>query len=147
MGEQGEEVDTWDAENFAQVGWMLRCWLYLREEQKKISKDSSEASKNNKERIYLGVMARYVTALAFSGMCYLRDEKAEFTNFQQLMESEPFCREQEKKIIRVARRIVRNEYTRKWEGQVANPRLNMPQNASTWQELKSELKTEYELEE
>lgn len=147
MGVDGEEVDSWDTENFAQAGWMLRCWLYLREEQKKISKDSSEASKNNKERIYLGVMARYVTALAFSGMCYLRDEKSEFTNFQQLMESEPFCKEQEKKIIRVARRIVRNEYTRKWEGQVANPRLNMPQNASTWQELKSELKTEYELEE
>jgi hypothetical protein len=125
---------------------MLRCWLHLRDEQKKIAKDDSPASKNNKERIYLGVMARYVTALAYSGMCYLRDEKEAFSNFEQLMESEPFCKEQEKKVIRVARRIVRNEFTRKWDGQVANPRLNMPQNPAAWEELKSELKTEYELD-
>jgi hypothetical protein len=146
FGIEGEEVQDWDSENVAQVGWMLRCWLHLRDEQKKIAKDDSPASKNNKERIYLGVMARYVTALAYSGMCYLRDEKEAFSNFQQLMESEPFCREQEKKVIRVARRIVRNEFSRKWDGQVANPRLNMPQNAAAWEELKSELKTEYELD-
>jgi hypothetical protein len=146
FGIDGEEVQDWDSENIAQIGWMLRCWLQLRDEQKKIAKDDSLASKNNKERIYLGVMARYVTALAYSGMCYLRDEKEAFSNFQQLMESEPFCKEQEKKVIRVARRIVRNEFSRKWEGQVANPRLNMPQNAAAWEELKSELKTEYELD-
>ncbi|MEY4693340.1 MAG: hypothetical protein RL437_620 [Actinomycetota bacterium] len=146
FGVEGEEVQEWDSENIAQVGWMLRCWLQLRDEQKKIAKDDSTASKNNKERIYLGVMARYITALAFSGMCYLRDEKEAFSNFHQLMESEPFCKEQEKKVIRVARRIVRNEFSRKWDGQVANPRLNMPQNAATWEELKSELKTEYELD-
>jgi hypothetical protein len=146
FGVDGEEVLEWDSENVAQVGWMLRCWLQLRDEQKKIAKDDSPASKNNKERIYLGVMARYVTALAYSGMCYLRDEKEAFSNFQQLLESEPFCKEQEKKVIRVARRIVRNEFSRKWDGQVANPRLNMPQNAATWEELKSELKTEYDLD-
>ena len=146
FGVDGEEVQDWDSENIAQVGWMLRCWLQLRDEQKKIAKDDSPASKNNKERIYLGVMARYVTALAYSGMCYLRDEKEAFSNFEQLMESEPFCKEQEKKVIRVARRIVRNEFTRKWDGQVANPRLNMPQNPAVWEELKSELKTEYELD-
>ena len=146
FGLDGEEVQDWDSENIAQIGWMLRCWLQLRDEQKKIAKDDSPASKNNKERIYLGVMARYVTALAYSGMCYLRDEKEAFSSFQQLMESEPFCKEQEKKVIRVARRIVRNEFSRKWEGQVANPRLNMPQNAAAWEELKSELKTEYELD-
>lgn len=147
MGVEGAEVEAWDSENIAQVGWMLRCWLYLRDEQKKIAQDTTEASKNNKERIYLGVMARYVTALAYSGMLYLKDEKGTFLSFQQLMESDQFCKEQEKKIIKVARRIVRNEYTKKWEGEVANPRLNMPQNVSTWQDLKSELQTEYELEE
>jgi hypothetical protein len=147
MGVAGEEVEFWDDETFAQAGWMLRCWLHLRDEQKRISADTSEAGKNNKEVHYLGVMARYITALAFSGMSYLRDTKKSFRNFQELMESESFCREKEQKMIKIARRVVRNEYARMWDGKVANPRLNMPQNAVAWKNLKTELITEFELDE
>jgi hypothetical protein len=46
-------------------------------------------------------------------------------------------------MIRVARRIVRTEFTKKWETQVANPRLNMPQHRATFSDLKDELITEF----
>ena len=145
MGIDREAIDDWNAEETARTGWMLRCMLYLKDEQKKIAKESSDGSKDNKERIYLGVMSRYVTALSYHGVCYLQKEKKAFDSFSQLMESEPFCRSIEKKILLIARRLVRSEFKR-WDGTVANPRLNMPQNAATWEELKKELITEYDLD-
>ena len=137
MGSDGEQTNQWTEEEIAQSGWMLRCWLNLRDEHRTIKGD-------NVERNYLGVLARYVTALAFHGMEHLRKE-GQFESYLDLMSSEPHCADIEKEMVRVARRILRGEYSKSWEGKVANPRLNLPQSPDTWATLKSELITEYYL--
>lgn len=144
MGIGQEQVSEWSDEEVAKTGWMIRCWLYLREEQKTLPADTDSAAAN-KERVYLGVMSRYITALAFYGMEHLRSVDNKFSSYTELMGSEKFCRDTEKEMIRVARRIVRTDYTKSWEGRVANPRLNMPQNSETWTSLRSELLSEYYL--
>ena len=143
MGQDYEPLTAWTEEEIAKTGWMIRCWLHLRQEQAVISKDKSDRTKDNPERHYLGVMARYVTALTYYGMEFLQKKEDKFPSWVELMASEKYCSEIEKKMIQVARRVVRAEYNAVWLNKVANPRLNMPQNADAWSQLKKNLITEY----
>jgi hypothetical protein len=140
MGINGESCDSWPDEEFAKVGWMIRSWFNFRATQKLIDRNDS-----NPERLYLGTLSRYMTALSFCGMEFLR-KQGKFSSYIDLMGSNQYCEDVEKKMIKVTRRVVKTEYQYKWEGKVANPRLNMPQNESTWDDLREKLISEYKSE-
>jgi hypothetical protein len=140
MGMSDEPCESWSDEEVAKAGWMIKCWLSLRQIQKGIDKTD-----DNPERLYLGTLARYITAISFHGMEHLR-AKGIFESYVDLMGSKQHCDDIEKKIINITRRVIRTEYQYNWEGKVANPRLNLPQNESTWENLKKNLIREYNSE-
>lgn len=137
FGSNGEgPVSEWSQEEVAEALWMLRCWFSLRELQKDMQKGKVPVVEN--EMPYLGVLAKYITALTFVGMTEAQ-RAGSFESFQDLIGSKGYCDSIQDPILSEARRLVRAEY-RSWRQQgVANPSLNMPRSEPTWHRLRRDL--------
>ena len=92
------------------------------------------------ETAYLGVFARYLTALSFYGMMILKDQGI-FSSFEDLIGSEDRCRQIETLVLGEARSMVRSAYP-DWISKAANPRLNLPQSDADWKTFKEKMYNE-----
>jgi len=150
FGSNGEEIQVWSKEEIQETLWMIKSWLMLKNRATALNaefrkvKDAEKGSKNI-ERTYLGVMARYITALAFNLMKELRDRGDLISTFADLESQSQEIRDLETKVFRVVRRAVKDSFQNEWTD-VANPRLNMPQNADTWASLKKKVISDFDFD-
>ena len=141
FGRAGDECSEWSQEEIAAVAWMISTWSALRDSHKLLNKNKS----TNPEKTYLGVLARYVTALAYTLVNHLQDQ-GELGTFSQLNKEPKTYKESMDKILKVCRRAVKESLERDWNNKVANPRLNMPQDSDTWSKLKRSVIEDYAFE-
>jgi hypothetical protein len=155
FGRDEKEVQIWTPEETYETLWMIKNWLYLKakaaelniQNRKNKDKDKDkEALSQNPEKTYLGVMARYVTALAFHLMCDIRDKGNHFNSFSELEKPSKELKDLEIKVLNIVRKAVKGSFENDWKN-VANPRLNMPQNADTWASLKVKVIIDFDFEE
>jgi hypothetical protein len=92
------------------------------------------------ETAYLGVFARYLTALSYYGMVLLK-EQGVFSSFEDLIGSEDRCYQIETLVVGEAISIIRSAYP-DWILKAANPRLNLPQNDEAWKTFKEKMYNE-----
>jgi len=147
FGSGGVEVVAWTSEEMAETAWMIRHWIKLRNRATQLNSEYRKAKINkseNIERTYLGVMARYMTALSFTLMCKLRERRI-FDSFSQFEVSSKENDRIEELVFKVVRSAVKNSIENDWR-HVANPRLNMPQDSDTWLELKKKVISDYDFE-
>ncbi len=134
FGTNGAKVTEWSTEEVAEALWMINCFMKVRRIQKEMQAGKIEKVEN--EVAYLGVLAKYITALTYYGMIQLK-AAGKFISFDDLIGSMQATSACEDPVLMEARRLVRAEF-RNWSVKgVANPRLNMPQNAETWGRLRS----------
>jgi hypothetical protein len=141
FGSDGQEVVEWSQEELAEVSWMITTWNGLREIHAGFKKNKSQ----NPEKTYLGVLARYVTALAIDLVKHLQEEQ-KLPSFQELTANQSAYKTTMDDILKVCRRAVKDSLEREWNNKVANPRLNMPQDADTWSSLKQRVRSDYAFE-
>lgn len=143
FGSNGKSVESWSQEELAEACWMIRSLFYFKGQQNEVRKRARELQKTSGEipqlyeTAYLGVFARYLTALSYYGMTLLRSEGA-FKSFEDLIGSEERCSQIENEVLNEARTVVRNKYP-DWIEKAANPRLNLPQNDDTWKTFKDQM--------
>lgn len=140
FGSDGAATTEWNQEELAQVAWMIATWFKLRDDHASIKKSKS----SNPEKTYLGVLARYITALAFSLVRHLQ-ESGELASFTELQNNQGIYKETLERVLKVCRRAVKDNLDANW-GNVANPRLNMPQDSDTWSKLKTKVQQDYAFE-
>lgn len=151
FGLAGKACDAWPVEEVARAGWMIRTLWELKAIQKELSDKMQEAIKAEPEKkdsiakvyresLYLGVLARYVVALAHEGML-AKMESGAVPSFEELMKAPKSHEAVNAELIKLARSLLRQEYE-EWVGTVANPRLNLPQNDPTWEKLKLRMRQE-----
>jgi hypothetical protein len=141
FGREGAEISEWTEEEIAEVSWMVSTWLALREVHGGLQKTKSQ----NPERTYLGVLARYVTALAFDLVRFLQKEGS-LSSFSEITSSPKKHKDQLDDVLKICRRAVKDSLERDWEKKVANPRLNMPQDSDTWSSLKVSVRKDFAFE-
>jgi hypothetical protein len=141
FGRDGEQIETWNEEEQDEVAWMIRTWFSLRDTHRTLNKEKSE----NSERTYLGVLARYVTALAFHLMTHLQ-RKGTGASFRALLAGGSESELQQKLVLKVCRSVVRDSLRDDWNGRSANPRLSMPQDSDTWAKSKQKVVEDYAFE-
>lgn len=136
FGHAGDVAESWVDEEVSEALWMIRTWLSLRTAHRNIRAGHEEAF--GSEALYLGVLARYITALSFTVLRKERDDGR--FSFVDLMASEKAVVDTDSRIIQYARDVVSDEFDLWVESKnVANPRLNMPQSQDTWSKLVSKL--------
>jgi hypothetical protein len=149
FGSGGKPVDSWSQEELAEVCWMIRSLFYFKTKHSEVRAKARELQKSSDkpntlyETAYLGVFARYLTALSYYGMIQLR-EQGVFKSFEDLIGSEERCLQIEKEVLDEARTMVRNKYP-DWIERAANPRLNLPQNEESWKTFKDQMFNEITL--
>ena len=137
FGQDGNSCESWNDEEVAETLWMIRTWLGLRATHRSIRSGKEEGF--GRESLYLGVLARYITALAFSTLRERRDD-GEFS-FVDVMASQAAVKNLDASVIKYARDSVSNEFDAWVDKNVANPRLNMPQSQDSWTKLVGRLPT------
>ena len=121
---------------------MIRTWLQLRQKASQMNSDFKKNKKDNPERKYLSVLARYVTALSFGVLKELRSREV-FNSFAELNGTSKEFEDIESRVLTLARIAVKNNLET-WN--VANPRLNMPQDIPTWELLLKNVISDYDFE-
>lgn len=91
---------------------------------------------------HLSVLARYVTALSFGVLKELRNREV-FNSFAEFNGASKEFEDIESRVLTLARIAVKNNLE-KWN--VANPRLNMPQDIPTWELLLKNVISDYDFE-
>ncbi len=136
FGTDGTPVTEWSTEEVAEALWMISCWTKVRKIQKEMQAGKVAVVQN--EKAYLGVLAKYITALTYHGMIQLK-VAGKFNSFDDNIGSMKAASVAEDPVLKEARRLVRTEFRIWSEKGVANPRLNMPQHTATWIRLKVDL--------
>jgi hypothetical protein len=138
-GADGEAVQQWNREELAEMAWMVHTWFKLRDKHTELMKPGAP---ENPEKTWLGVLSRYVTALMHSLVINLQAQGT-LPSFEELTKN-PAAYEE---ILELVQKTCRGSVRRAIKGDrwktVANPRLNMPQDADQWTEIKIEVLEEY----
>jgi hypothetical protein len=134
FGSNGGKTDTWSQEELSETAWMINCMLNFKEEHQNIKKLARESGTNLEETKYLGVLARYLTAATFIGMSQLKVLRV-FSSFDDLIGSKQHCENIQKPLMTIARDYLAIVYPQ-WIKKVANPRLNLAQDSTQWEEFK-----------
>jgi len=137
FGSNGNKTDTWSQEELAEAAWMINCMFSFKEEHGKVKSLSKESNIPMDESKYLGVLARYLTAATYSGMNQLKILGV-FSSYQDLIGSKDHCDRIQSEVMSFARDYLLVIYPQ-WTKRVANPRLNMAQDSTTWDELKKHM--------
>jgi hypothetical protein len=141
-GKEGEKVQTWTRSELAEMEWMVHTWFQLRDKHKDLMKNGAAESA---EKMWLGVMSRYITALMHSLVVHLQD-KGELPDFEELSKNFKSHESTFETIQKICRNSVRRAIQgEKWKS-VANPRLNMPQDSDQWASIKEDVIQEYAVE-
>jgi hypothetical protein len=146
FGSDQKSTETWSQEELAETCWMIRKIFYFKAQHTEVRAKARSLQKEGAasiqlyETAYLGVFARYLTALSYYGMVLLKDQGI-FSSFEDLIGSEDRCSEIERMVVDEARSIVRSAYP-DWISKAANPRLNLPQNDDTWKTFKDRMYNE-----
>jgi hypothetical protein len=146
FGSDQKSTETWSQEELAETCWMIRKIFYFKSQHTEVRAKARSLQKEGTtsiqlyETAYLGVFARYLTALSYYGMVLLKDQGV-FSSFEDLIGSEDRCSEIERMVVDEARSIVRSAYP-DWISKAANPRLNLPQNDDTWKTFKDRMYNE-----
>jgi hypothetical protein len=146
FGSDSKSTDSWSQEELAEACWMIRSMFYFKIQHTEVRAKARSLEKEGAvsiplyETAYLGVFARYLTALSYYGMTLLKNQGV-FTSFEDLIGSEDRCSQVERMILDEARSIVRSSYP-DWISKAANPRLNLPQNDETWKTFKEKMYNE-----
>lgn len=140
FGDDGQAVDMWDAEDLAIVGWGIRTWTDMRKEHKDLR---ARARKNpggsvSSETGYLGYLARYATALAYTGMLELRNEN-HFSSFRAVMATSDMYDRYSRPVVMKAREMLQEAMRERSKGTQANPRLNLSRDQEKFNELREAL--------
>jgi hypothetical protein len=109
----------------------------FKEEHEKVKKLSKEQNIPMDETKYLGVLARYLTAATFVGMNQLK-ALGVFSSYFDLIGSKDHCERIQNEVMSIARDYLQVIYP-EWTKKVANPRLNLAQDATTWAQLKNHM--------
>jgi len=146
FGSNSQSTETWSQEELAEVCWMIRNIFYFKAQHTEVRAKARSLQKEGSttiplyETAYLGVFARYLTALSYYGMVLLK-EQGVFSSFEDLIGSEDRCYQIETLVVGEARSIVRSAYP-DWILKAANPRLNLPQNDEAWKTFKEKMYNE-----
>jgi hypothetical protein len=137
FGSNGKKTDSWSQEEVAESAWMVNCMFSFKEEHEKVKKNAKLNSIPMDETKYLGVLARYLTAATYIGMNQLRNLGV-FSSYQDLIGSKDHCDRIQNEVMSIARDYVSVIYPI-WTKKVANPRLNLAQDSTTWEEIKTHM--------
>lgn len=137
FGSNGKKTETWSQEELAEAAWMINCMFSFKEEHEKVKKAAKDNNITMDEAKYLGVLARYLTAATFKGMNQLKSLGV-FSTYQDLIGSKDHCDRIQNEVMSFARDYLLVIYPQ-WTKKVANPRLNMAQDGTTWEELKAHM--------
>lgn len=137
FGSNGLKTETWSQEELAEAAWMINCMFSFKEEHEKVKKLAKETKIPMDETKYLGVLSRYLTAATFVGMNQLKSLGV-FSSYNDLIGSKDFCDRIQNDVMAIARDYLQIIYPT-WSKRVANPRLNLAQDNSTWDEIKAHM--------
>jgi hypothetical protein len=137
FGSEAKKCDSWSQEELAEAAWMINCMFAFKEEHEKVKKLSKESNIPMDETKYLGVLSRYLTAATFAGMNQLKTLGV-FSSYLDLIGSKDHCDKIQNEVMSIARDYLQVIYPT-WTKRVANPRLNLAQDATTWDELKNHM--------
>jgi hypothetical protein len=137
FGSEAKKTDSWSQEELAEAAWMINCMFAFKEEHEKVKKLSKEQNIPMDETKYLGVLARYLTAATFVGMNQLK-ALGVFSSYFDLIGSKDHCERIQNEVMSIARDYLQVIYP-EWTKKVANPRLNLAQDATTWAQLKNHM--------
>jgi hypothetical protein len=133
FGTDGKKVESWSQEELAEAAWMVNCMFSYKEEHEKVKKNAKINNINIDETKYLGVLARYLTAATFVGMNQLKNLGV-FSSYLDLIGSKDHCDRIQNEVMSIARNYLSIIYPQ-WAKKVANPRLNLAQDSTTWEEI------------
>jgi len=137
FGSEAKKTDTWSQEELAEAAWMVNCMFSFKEEHEKVKKLAKESNLPMDETKYLGVLARYLTAATYVGMNQLKNLEV-FSSYLDLIGSKDYCERIQNEVMIIARDYLQVIYPA-WTKKVANPRLNLAQDATTWDEIKTHM--------
>jgi hypothetical protein len=141
FGRDGKPCESWTNEEMAVVGWGITTWTGLRNLHKQIR---NEARKDPDRPVlpeygYLGYLARYVTALAHSGLLQVRDN-GDFSSFVDLMASRDNYRKFSDPIVVRARELLQDAMRSRTRKHEANARLNVGRDSEAWADMRDSLR-------
>lgn len=140
FGEDGDPAALWNDESLEQALWMIRTWLNLRGKQKKEIKLKDP---KDVQLQYIGVLARFATAIAFRAASELQ-AKGQMDDFSDLLRKPNS--EKEGLLLRSVLNELRRTYeTWQKEKSQANVRLNLAQSQEAFHEILKESLRFYEL--
>lgn len=133
FGREGVSCQSWTDEEISHVGWMLTSMVHLEEEHKRLRARLKEGEALP-EAGYLKYLARYIVSLSSHG---IKDQqgRSQAPLFSEIMSSRSRFDEFTLPVIKVARRLVRNEMETLKRTTAANPRLNLARSADIWNAL------------
>ena len=134
FGSDGKKTETWSQEELAEAAWMINCMFAFKEEHEKVKRLAKTSNIPIDETKYLGVLARYLTAATYAGMNQLKTLGV-FSSYLDLIGSKDYCDKIQGDVMQIARDYLSIIYPT-WTLRVANPRLNLAQDATTWETLK-----------
>jgi len=140
FGSNGSKVDSWSQEELAETAWMVNCMFAFKEEHEKVKRSAKLSGVPMEETKYLGVLSRYLTAATYLGMNQLKSQKV-FSSFQDLIGSKDFNDRIQNEVMTYARTYLSVIYP-KWSQNVANPRLNLAQDSTEWENIRNFIKSQ-----
>ena len=137
FGSNGKKVDSWSQEELAETAWMINCMFAYKEEHEKVKRTSKISGVPIEETKYLGVLSRYLTAATFAGMNQLKTQGV-FSSYYDLIGSKDFSDRIQNEVMSIARTYLSIIYPT-WSIKVANPRLNLAQDAPEWERIRAHI--------
>jgi hypothetical protein len=136
FGRKGQECQTWNEEEMAEIGWAIAWNLQLQSIADDLKRRSRSKTEEGFEPKYLGYLSRYVTSIAFQ-VVQRFVEDGDIPSFLEQVESKLVFDRCSSDIIRHIRLLLMNEMTNTY-GMQGNSRLAVARDEKKFHMLKDQ---------